>query len=302
MLKQTDRKSASTYKTGFASPATLDRNLMLASQLTNGDTTEILEFLDVRPVHAVVMASLINDNGVESEFNRGKFYGYRDSDGSLEGVALIGHSTLVESRSEDALRALALHARFSETPIHLIMSSGTVAKRFWDHLSGGAAAPRATRIESLFEIAFPFQVQSSRLKIERAAMEDLLPVAEAQAEIAFDESGVDPLARDREGFIKRVARRIEQGRVFAAFEDDIMIFKADVIAETENVAYLEGLWVSPEYRGRNIGSVCLSMLALELIERVENICLLSSVGSADAHKTFVKAGFRNTDECTIVFV
>jgi hypothetical protein len=44
------------------------------------------------------MKSFIIDNGMESNMNRGSFVGYRNANGDLEGVALIGHSTLVEAR------------------------------------------------------------------------------------------------------------------------------------------------------------------------------------------------------------
>src|SRR3954471_21878362 len=65
--------------------------------LGTDDIEEVRSFLNIRPVHTVVMASFIHDNGIVSELNRGMFYGYRNSEGDLEGVALIGHSTLIES-------------------------------------------------------------------------------------------------------------------------------------------------------------------------------------------------------------
>ncbi|MGB7201335.1 MAG: hypothetical protein WBD16_03600 [Pyrinomonadaceae bacterium] len=77
-------------------------------ELKTENTSEVLTFLSVRPVHTVVMTSFINDNGIESDLNRGVYYGYRGRQGKLEGVALIGHSTLVEARSDEALRALVL--------------------------------------------------------------------------------------------------------------------------------------------------------------------------------------------------
>ena len=60
------------------------------------------------------MTSFIQDNGIESELNRGKFYGYRNMDGTLEGVALIGHTTLVEARTREAIKTLAFKARSSK--------------------------------------------------------------------------------------------------------------------------------------------------------------------------------------------
>ena len=67
------------------------------NKLEESNTAEMLAFLAVRPVQTVVMSSFITDNGVESELNRGKFFAYRNADGKIEGIALIGHTTLVEA-------------------------------------------------------------------------------------------------------------------------------------------------------------------------------------------------------------
>lgn len=277
--------------------------LLRVSELAESNREEAMKFLAVRPVHTVVMTSFINDNGLQSELNRGKFYGYRNSEGELEGIALIGHSTLIEARSDAALRAFALKARTSETSIHLIMSHGTAADTFWKYYGDGLAQPRLTCTERLFEVSFPFMVRKkSDNSIRPATAEELIPVAEAQAEVAFMECGVDPMQKDREGFLKRVARRIEQGRVFVVTDGEKLVFKADIIAQTDDVIYLEGIYVAPEYRGKGLGSAYLSDLTLNLLSQAENVCLLSNVEFASAHKSYLKAGYKATDECTTLFV
>jgi len=273
----------------------------MACELKSCNTQEVLDFLFLRPVHTVVMTSFINDNGLENPLNRGAFYGYKNAEGTLEGVALIGHTTLVEARSEDALKALAHAARASEVPLHLIMSDGANAESFWKYLGNGAQ-PRLVCEELLFEISFPFPVQKCDREIRPAHMEELQEVAEAQAAIAFMECGVDPMTRDRVGFLKRVARRIEQGRIFVVFENGKMVFKADIIAETSDVVYLEGIYVAPSHRGQGVGSACLAKLSLQLLNRVQHISLLSNISFADAHRSYLKAGYRNTGSCVSLFV
>jgi len=301
MQQMTTSVPRMTY--GLADCAMLTASdLARVSNLTERDQTDVIAFLSARPVHTVVMTSFINDNGLENELNRGKFYGYRGAKGELEGVALIGHSTLIEARSDEALRAFALKARNAETPIHLIMSSGNGAEAFWQYMTDGLTKPRLSCTEALFEVSFPFPVQKPDLEIRNADMSHLMAVAEAQAEVAFIESGVDPMLRDREGFLKRVARRIEQKRVFIATDGDKLIFKADIIAETDEVAYLEGVFVDPAFRGHGIGSKCLAGLTLQLMSRFSNICLLSNVELTSAHRSFEKAGFRRSDQCTTLFV
>ncbi len=269
--------------------------------LTENDRSEMLAFLAVRPVHTVVMTSFIIDNGIESDLNRGKFYGFRNEEGELTGVALIGHTTLVEARSDEALRALAVRARTSETPIHLVMSRGDTAEWFWKHLAMGNS-PRLTCREALFEAAFPFAVKKRTPGLRLATMAELVPVAEAQAEVAFMECGVDPMLKDREGFLKRVARRIEQERIFVVFDGDELVFKADIIAETGECIYLEGIYVGESYRGQGIGSTCLSNLTVDLLSRTSNVCMLSNVDFESAHRSYAKAGFRKSDECVTLFV
>ncbi len=302
MLTQTTANIKEMPRYEIASMMTLMPDLSTVRVLTPEDTKEVQAFLSVRPVHTVVMSSFIVDNGIKSDLNRGKFYSYRNSAGELDGVALIGHTTLVEARSDEALKALAFVARSAETPIHLVMSNGNDAERFWKYLTGGVNQPRLTCVEALFEITFPFAVQQCEWKIENAKMSHLIQVAVAQAEVAFIECGVDPMDTDRVGFLKRVARRIKQDRVFVVLDGDTLVFKADIIAETDDVIYLEGVYVAPEYRGRGIGSKCLSSLSLDLLSRVEHICMLSNVEFEGAHKSFQKAGFRNTDQCTTLFV
>ena len=270
--------------------------------LTDANRREVLEFLRKRPVHTVVMMSFVQDNGLENADNRGKFYGYRNLKGMLEGVALIGHTTLIEARSEDALVAFAIAAKTSATPIHIVMSDGDTTERFWQYFAGANHEPRLVCTELLFELKFPFLVQNCKWDVRTAKADELEQIAEAHAEVAFIESGVDPLKKDREGFLKRTLRRIEKERTFVVFDNGKLVFKADIVAETEDVIYLEGIYVAPEHRGQGIASSCLSKLSRKLVSRVQNICLLSNIEFKNAHRSFLKAGYKNTDRSQTIFV
>jgi predicted GNAT family acetyltransferase len=102
--------------------------------------------------------------------------------------------------------------------------------------------------------------------------------------------------------LKRVLRRIEQGRVWVVFQQETLVFKADVVAETAEVMYLEGIYVDPKKRGQGIGANCLSQLSRTLLEQVKYVCLLSNVGAAGAHRAYTKAGFKSKDCCVTMFV
>ena len=284
------------------SPVSLAPDLSQICRLQTENTQEVLAFLAKRPIHTVVMSGWIRDNGIESPLNRGTFYGYRNNENQLEGVALIGHSTLIEARSDEALVAFALQSRNADIPLHFLMASGDSIETFWYHYAEDGRTPRLRCTELMFEMKFPVPIRNSVEGLRKATAEDLLIVAEAHAQVAFDESGVNPLQRDREKFLERTLRRIEKGWCWVVIQDEQLIFKADVVAQTSDVIYLEGIYVAPEKRGKGIGADCLSQVGRKLLMEAKAICLLSNIDFQHAHNTYRKVGFRMRDKYQTIFV
>src|SRR5713101_1342286 len=208
-------------------------------ELRRGDEDEVLEFLSARPLHTVFMAGLINDNSLISPQNRGSFYACRGRFGQLEGVALVGHATILEAHSEGALAAFARLARNCQKA-HLIRGERKTINDFWRHYSSPGLEPRLICRELLFERSENLPVEDKMNDLRPATIEDLDKVLAVNASMAFEEGGISPMQRDPGGFRCRTARRIEQGRVWVWIEDNKLIFKADVVSETPSVAYLEG--------------------------------------------------------------
>ena len=279
------------------------KSAIAARKLKSADESEVLNFLAKRLVHTVVMTGFIRDNGIEGANNRGVFYGCRDSRGTLEGVALIGHTTLVEARSERAVEAFARVAGKSKIPIHFMMSDGDTIENFWQYFVDRRRQPRLVCTERLFEVSNAARLRcQSNCNLRAATEAELLPIAEAHAEVAFQESGVNPLERDREGFLRRTLARIEKGRTWVVFENGELLFKADVVAENSEVMYLEGIYVNPKLRGRGMAASCLSHLCRILLDKVKHICLLSNVLAVNAHRAYLKAGFTIQDTYQTIFV
>ena len=252
---------------------------------------EILAFLGERPLHTVYMTGCILDNGVVSPLNRGSFYGYRGRDGRLEGVALIGHATLFETRSDASLAAFAALAQKC-TRTHMLLGEMEKVESFWSHYAGGGQEPRLVCRELLFEQKFPVAVKEPVRGLRKATLADLELVMPVHARMAFEESGVNPMEKDPIGFRLRCARRIEQGRVWVLVEDGRLIFKADIVSETSEVIYLEGIYVAAEDRGQGIGRRCLSQLTRNLLARTKTVSLLVNEQNQGALNFYLKAGFK----------
>jgi hypothetical protein len=264
---------------------------LIALPLTAGAEAEVLSFLAARPIHTVTIASFIRDNGLESPLNRGAFYGCRDAEGRLVGVALIGHATLVETESDAALAAFARVAR--DCPrAHVMMGESEKIERFWEHYAEDGRSPRLICRELLMEQRWPIRVREAVPELRHATPEDLDQVMAVQAEMALAESGVNPLEADPEGFRRRCLRRIEQGRVWVWTEEGRLIFKADIVSETQQVKYVEGVWVAPEQRGRGYGLRCLSQLSRELLAESGAVTLLVNEQAPEAVAFYRRAGYK----------
>jgi len=259
-------------------------------RLVNGAEKEVLDFLAQRPIHTVTMMSLIHDNGLESSLNRGAFYGCRDWNGRLEGVALVGHATLMETVSDRALAALAQVAQQCSNT-HMIMGEKERVADFWGHYAAAGRQQRLACREWLFELSWPIEAREPVAGLRLATPAELELVMPVQAELAFAESGVNPLHVDPQGFHKRCLRRIEQGRTWVVIEDSKLIFKADIVSRTPSVSYLEGIWIREERRANGSGPRFMSELMRRLLDDTKSICLLVNETNQLAQNFYRKCGF-----------
>jgi ribosomal protein S18 acetylase RimI-like enzyme len=160
------------------------------------------------------------------------------------------------------------------------------------YYSDGGQELRHACTEILFELTWPIPVLEKVTNLRLGMVEDLELVVPVHAQMSFEESGVDPLVKDPVGFRKRCARRLEQNRTYVWVEDGKLIFKADVITETSDAAYVEGIWVNPDYSGQGYALRCLTQLSRKLLERTRSICLLTNVKNGSAQKLYKRAGFK----------
>lgn len=277
------------------------RDPLSVHPLTAKDRDEVLAFLAARPLHTVVMAGHIRDNGLESPLNRGAFHAARDGGGRLEGVALIGHATLVEARSEAALAAFARLAQNSPRA-HLMMGEQEKIERFWRYYANPGQRPRRVCRELLMELRWPVEAREPVKNLRPATLAELDSVMLVQAEMAEAESGVNPLEADPGGFRLRCARRIEQGRVWVWTENGHLVFKADIISDTPEVIYLEGIHVHERVRGLGYGARCVSQLSRTLLTRTGSLCILVNERSQRARAFFERTGFKVRDYYDTVFL
>src|SRR5438067_1344647 len=167
-------------------------------------------------------------------------------------------------------------AFLAERPLHTVIMSGQ--------------SPRRVCRELLLEQRWPVEALEPVPNLRLASLAELQDVMLVQGEMAFQESGINPMEVDLAGFSLRCSRRIEQGRVWVWMEDGRLIFKADVISDTPEVIYMEGIYVNPQERERGYGARCMSQLARVLLQRTDSLSMLVNEQSHRASAFFDRRG------------
>lgn len=263
----------------------------LVQLLIESDEAEVLSFLSARAIHTVSLRGLIHDNGFDSPLNRGTFYSYRNASGELEGVALIGHATLIEANTEMARAAFAEVAQ-THQKIHMLMGEQEIVQSFWNYYAEAGQPLRVACREMLLEKRCPVSVLEAVEGLRLATLDDLDKILPVQAEMALAESGVNPLEVDAEGFRARCAWRIAQGRTWVLVEGAELVFKADIMADTPEAVYVEGIYLNPAERGKGYGLRCLSQLDRKLLERTKSVCLLVNENNMAAKAFYQRSGYK----------
>jgi len=163
--------------------------------------------------------------------------------------------------------------------------------RFLNYYTQALVKPRLVCYELLLQNRSTDSVETVG-SLRPATSNELELVVPAHARMAFEEKGVNPLEVDPAGFLQRCAHRVQQGRVWVAIEDGRLKFKANVVSETPEVTYLEGVYVSPDHRGNGYGRRCLTQLTNHLLEHTDSVCLLVNQENLAAQGCYRKAGYQ----------
>jgi len=277
----------------WAGFGTETRGRLEVRRLTSADEPRALEFLRREPVLNFQMIGLIREHGVESRNNRGTFYGCTEA-GRLVAVALLGE-WVSAAGGREALPLFARVARKFHAPkVRVALLSHAGAGVFERVFSGrGGRRVAGVGAQNLFVKdeegggAGPF----ARLRLAEPC--DMDGVVRAHVQASLETNGVDPSAHDPETFRRRLLARVESGRVWVVRDDrGRVIFKTDVAIETDEVAYLEAVWTSPEFRGRGLGGRAINDLSRRLLGCHRAVCLFAAADKPHLTHFYQRLGFR----------
>jgi ribosomal protein S18 acetylase RimI-like enzyme len=130
--------------------------------------------------------------------------------------------------------------------------------------------------------------------LRAAAPDDFDLLLPACAAAHAEEIGIDPLARDPDGFRWRTRAQIDAGRSWVWAERDMILFKAEASAWTPHAVQLQQVWTDPEARGHGYATRALRDLCRLLLEHVPTVCLFVRRDNVPAIRLYEAVGMSHT--------
>lgn len=177
----------------------------------------------------------------------------------------------------------------------MLIGEARAVTELWEAARSRLSPPREDRPhQPVYTLTEPPPAGETGLRAARSTdLELLLPVCAAAHEL---ELGIDPIARDAEGFRWRTRSQIEAGRSWLWVEDGVVLFKAEASAWTPDAVQVSQVWTDPEARGHGYAARGLRDLCRLLLETTPVVTLFVRTNNAPAIALYERIGMRKSLE------
>jgi ribosomal protein S18 acetylase RimI-like enzyme len=260
-----------------------------------GDEALALAALDRNPVRDVFIASRILHDGALTSLGPSPLWGAFE-DGELRGLLHVGPNLVPATDDEAACEALATAAG-GLYPTRMVVGERVAVEYLWSLIGAGYPAPREVRRRQLV-----YAVEPDRLVrdphhwapgIARLAeRRDEDRVLRLSAAMYTEEMGENPMARDPDGYRRRVRMLIARGWTYVYETGGQLQFKMDVGCASNHTAQIQGVYVPPDLRGRGVGGTAMSACCELAFDRHPNLSLYVNDFNTPAVAMYERIGFR----------
>ena len=216
----------------------------------------------------------------------GRFAGVEE-EGRLVALCHTGANVVPSGRGCGVFADVAVRAR-----ARMLIGEQQAVTDLWEAARRELPTPREDRPgQPVYTISEPPEAGGTGLRPAQLADLDLLVPACAQAHEV--ELGIDPLARDADGFRWRTRAQIDEGRSWIWVEDGVILFKAEASAWTPDAVQLQQVWTDPAARRAGNGSRGLRDLIRLLLAEVPRVCLFVRADNEPAIRLYDAVGMQH---------
>jgi uncharacterized protein len=250
-------------------------------RLRRPELEQILAFCAEDPVERVFLEDI-------ARRALGRFTAVEEADGRLSALCHIGANVVPAGRgcgvfAEAVVRGSA----------RMLIGEERAVGELWEAARHSLPRPREDRPgQPVYELRDP--PEPGRTDLRQATAADFELLLPACAATHLEELGVDPLARDADGFRWRTHAQIDEGRSWLWEQDGIVLFKAEASAWTPAAVQLQQVWVDPVARGNGYAQRGLRDLLRLLLERTPVVCLFVRPENGPALRVYEAVGMSRT--------
>jgi ribosomal protein S18 acetylase RimI-like enzyme len=258
------------------------------------DQAAALEALDRNPVRDVFIASRILHDGALSSLGPSPLWGAFD-EGRLRGLLHVGPNLVPATDDEAACEALA-NAAGGLYPTRMLVGERATVELLWSIVGSSYPAPREVRRRQFVYATDPDQLAPDPkagpgiARLAERSDEDR--VLELSAAMYTEEMGENPLARDADGYRRRVRMLISRGWTYVYDVGGRLQFKMDVGCASHRTAQIQGVYVPPALRSRGVGTTAMTACCNLALSRHPNLSLYVNDFNAPAIALYERIGFR----------
>jgi uncharacterized protein len=237
---------------------------------------QILEFCAGDPVERVFLEDV-------ARRGLGRFTAFGDN-GRLTALCHVGANVVPSGEDCGRFAAAASRGR-----ARMIIGDERAVTELWDNLENQMPRPRDDRPgQPVYAISEPPAAGDTGLR--PATEEDFELLLPACAAAHAEEIGVDPMARDPDGFRWRTRSQIEEGRSWIWVDRGTILFKAEASAWTPAAVQIQQVWVDHPVRNKGYGQRGMRDLCRVLLEQVPTVCLFVRPENGPAIRVYEAIG------------
>jgi uncharacterized protein len=264
--------------------------------LGRDDQAVALAMLGRNPVRDVFTASRILHDGALTSFGPSPLWGAFDDREALRGLLHVGPNLVPAVDDDEACAALA-PAASGLYLARMVVGERATVELLWSLIGSSYPAPREVRTRQYVYAVEPGELvhepDAEAPGLARlAARSDEDRVLELSAAMYAEEMGENPLARDPDGYRRRVRMLTARGWTYVYEVDGELWFKMDVGCASDRTAQIQGVYVPPELRGRGVGTLAMAACCALAFERHPNLSLYVNDFNAPAIALYERIGFR----------
>lgn len=219
-------------------------------------------------------------------------------DGELVAGCHLGANLVPVQCTEEDARAFAPVALRRRRTVGTIVGPLEPVRALWREVGHRWDTPREERWnQPHLEIDSPPLVAPDP-RVRATTPEDLSVLYPACVAMYTEEVGVSPEVEPGSGdhYRARVQQLIAKGWSFASFDEDGVLFKAEVACVTPHAAQVQGVWVRPDQRGQGLGTSGMAAVIAHVRRRriAPVVSLYVNDWNVAARAAYARVGMRQT--------